>query len=104
MLGLGTDESGSRERRLHAFVHGRVQGVGYRATTMDEAWRLNLAGWVRNRIDGTVEVLAEGAEAKLALFLAYLKQGPRGARVTSVVEDWSDAQGAPTPFQAKRTE
>jgi acylphosphatase len=48
---------------LHAFVHGRVQGVGYRATTMDEARRLNLAGWVRNRIDGSVEVLAEGSAA-----------------------------------------
>jgi acylphosphatase len=101
---LATGESGSRERRLHAFVHGRVQGVGYRATTMDEARRLDLAGWVRNRIDGTVEVLAEGPDAKLALLLAYLKQGPWGARVSSVVEEWADAQGAPMPFQFKRTE
>ena len=95
---------GSRERRLHAFVHGRVHGVGYRATTMDEARRLGLAGWVRNRVDGTVEVLAEGPEANLALFVAYLNRGPWGARVTSVVEDWSEAQGAPMPFQFKRTE
>jgi acylphosphatase len=101
-LVAGSSDGG--ERRLHAFVHGRVQGVGYRATTMDEARRLNLAGWVRNRIDGSVEVLAEGSAAKLALFLAYLNQGPWGARVTSVVEDWSEAQGAPMPFQFKRTE
>jgi acylphosphatase len=101
---LATGETGDRERRLHALVHGRVQGVGYRATTMDEAYRLGLAGWVRNRIDGTVEVLAEGGEAKLALFLAYLKRGPWGARVSSVVEEWSDAEGAPMPFQFKRTE
>ncbi len=92
------------QRRLHATVHGRVQGVGFRATTMDEARSLQVAGWVRNRIDGTVEVLAEGPPAKLALFLSYLKRGPLGARVSSVVEDWSDAQGAPMPFQFKPTE
>ena len=85
-------------------VHGRVQGVGYRATTFDEARRLGLAGWVRNRVDGGVETLAEGPEAKLNLFLAYLHQGPWGARVTSVAVDWSLAQGAPMPFQVKRTE
>ena len=92
------------ERRLHAVVLGRVQGVGYRATTLDEARRLGLAGWVRNRVDGRVEVLAEGAEAKLNLFLAYLHRGPLGAHVSSVAADWDDAQGAPMPFQFKRTE
>jgi acylphosphatase len=81
-----------------------VQGVGYRATTLDEARRLGLAGWVRNRVDGKVEVLAEGGEAKLNLFLAYLNRGPWGAHVTSVAADWDDAQGAPIPFQVKRTE
>jgi acylphosphatase len=94
----------SRERRLHAVVHGRVQGVGYRATTLDEARRLGLAGWVRNRHDGTVEVLAEGNEARLQILLAYLHRGPWGAVVTSVVEDWTEAAGAPLPFQFKRTE
>jgi acylphosphatase len=94
----------SIERRLHAVVHGRVQGVGYRATTMDEARRLGLAGWVRNRVDGGVEALAEGPEAKLNLFLAYLNRGPWGARVTFVEVDWDRAQGAPMPFQIKRTE
>jgi acylphosphatase len=97
-------EERSAERRLHAMVHGRVQGVGYRATTLDEARRLGLGGWVRNRLDGTVEVLAEGSPAKLRIFLAYLRQGPPGARVTAVVEDWSDASGAPVPFQFERTE
>jgi acylphosphatase len=85
-------------------VHGRVQGVGYRATTIDEGRRLGLAGWVRNRVDGTVEVLAEGSEAKLNLLLAYLRRGPWGAHVTSVIVDWSEVQGAPMPFQFKRTE
>ena len=92
------------ERRLHAIVHGRVQGVGYRATTIDEARSLGLAGWVRNRLDGTVEVLAEGSESKLRLLSAYLHRGPWGAAVTSVVEDWDDAAGAPMPFQVKWTD
>lgn len=97
-------EEPSPERRLHAIVHGRVQGVGFRATAIDEARRLGLAGWVRNRQDGTVEVLAEGSEAKLRLLSACLHRGPWGASVTSVVEDWDEAAGAPMPFQAKWTE
>jgi acylphosphatase len=99
-----TEESSARPRRLHALVHGRVQGVGYRATTLDEARRLGLAGWVRNRFDGSVEVLAEGTAAKLALLVAFLRRGPLGAHVTSVAEDWVEAEGAPMPFQVKRTE
>lgn len=94
----------AQSRRLHAVVRGLVQGVGFRATTLDEARRLGLGGWVRNRVDGTVEVLAEGSESKLNLFLAHLRRGPLGARVAGVVEDWSEAQGAPVPFQFKRTE
>ena len=93
-----------RQRRLHALVRGRVQGVGFRATTFDEARRLGLAGWVRNRADGTVEVLAEGSQAKLDLFVSYLRRGPLGARVVTVLDDWADAQGAPMPFQIRGTE
>jgi len=92
-----------KERRLHAVVRGRVQGVGYRVTTMDEARRLGLAGWVRNRPDGSVEVLVEGTPAKLDLFLEYLHRGPPGAHVESVAATWDDAFGAPMPFQLKPT-
>ena len=99
-----SDSPFAQNRRLHAVVRGSVQGVGFRATTFDQARRLGLAGWVRNRVDGTVEVLAEGAEPKLNLFVAYLRRGPLGARVAGVVEDWSEEQGAPIPFQVKRTE
>jgi acylphosphatase len=99
-----SDSTPAKNRRLHAVVRGSVQGVGFRATTFDEARRLGLAGWVRNRVDGTVEVLAEGTEAKLNLFLAYLRHGPRGAHVVGLVADWSEEQGAPIPFQVRRTE
>jgi len=68
-----SDTAPAKNRRLHAVVRGSVQGVGFRATTFDQARRLGLAGWVRNCLDGTVEVLAEGAEPKLNLFLAYLR-------------------------------
>jgi acylphosphatase len=81
-----------------------VQGVGYRATTLDEARRLGLAGWVRNRLDRSVEVLAEGSQTRLDLFLDYLHRGPPGTYVESVADDWADARGAPMPFQFKPTE
>jgi acylphosphatase len=100
---VGTSAA-EKERRLHAVVRGRVQGVGYRATTLDEARRLGLAGWVRNRRDGSVETLAEGSQAKLDLFLEYLHRGPLGAHVESVAAEWNDASGAPMPFQFKPTE
>jgi acylphosphatase len=62
-------------------VRGCVQGVGFRAATVDVARRLKLTGWVRNRTDGTVEVLACGNEEGLLALEAWLRQGPRGARV-----------------------
>ncbi len=90
-------------RRLHATVRGRVQGVGFRATTRYEAQKLGLSGWVRNRTDGTVEVDAEGDEQRLEAFLAYLRQGPLGAHVDAVEADWGDGAGAPASFEIRRT-
>ena len=91
--------------RLHAVVEGRVQNVGFRATTHHEALRLNLAGWVRNRHEGKVEVLAEGSEEDLKTFLAFLHHGPRTAHVSRVLVQWSPApaEAAPQPFRVKPT-
>src|SRR5437867_4280165 len=61
------------ERQLHAVVRGYVQGVGYRVFALREAQRLGLTGWVRNRPDGAVEVMAEGAEEALQRFLPRLE-------------------------------
>ena len=74
-------------RCLHAIVHGRVQGVFFRASTQKMARRLRLTGWVRNCADGTVEVMASGDGAALQDLLAWLHQGPPMARVTRVVHE-----------------
>jgi acylphosphatase len=94
----------STQHRLHAIVHGRVQGVGFRATTEYEAKKLGLGGWVRNRADGTVEVDAQGDRPHLETFLAFLQRGPLGAHVDAVDSEWLPAQsGAPFPFEVRRT-
>jgi acylphosphatase len=90
--------------RLHAVVGGRVEGVGFRATTQDQGRSLGLAGWVRNRVDGSVEVDAEGDRTHLESFLAFLRSGPLGARVEGVAAEWLPPQGdAPFPFEVRRT-
>ena len=65
-------------------VNGRVQGVGFRWFVMREAARLDLAGYVRNLPDGTVEVVARGPAAALASLESALAHGPPAARVSSV--------------------
>jgi acylphosphatase len=77
-------------------VSGLVQGVFYRATTQDTARRLHLTGWVRNLPDGRVELVACGAEARLAELETWLWQGPPAARVDSVLardEPWQEFNG-----------
>lgn len=71
--------------RLHAIVHGRVQGVSFRAYTEISARNLNLVGWVRNRPDGTVETIAEGETQALESFLAFLHEGSPSAWVEEVI-------------------
>ena len=78
-------------------VRGRVQGVSYRWSTVKEAERLGLSGWVRNLADGDVELEAEGPEAALEALTAWCHEGPPGARVTSMEVTWlaptGDARG-----------
>jgi acylphosphatase len=65
-------------------IEGRVQGVGYRAWTLQQATTLGLSGWVRNHLDGTVEVLAVGPAHTVDTMIEACRQGPRAARVTAV--------------------
>jgi acylphosphatase len=87
--------------RLHAIVEGYVQGVGFRYFVNEIASSLGLTGWVRNRWDGSVEVLAEGQRSQLNKLLYALHQGPRSADVSDVTVDWEDALGEFDDFRIK---
>ncbi len=89
--------------RLHAFVGGMVQGVGFRYYVLDAANEVSVAGWVRNLYDGRVEILAEGPRPSLEVLLARLRQGPRAARVNQVDVDWEPATAEFTGFRLERT-
>ena len=79
--------------RLHAVIHGDVQGVGFRYFVTRQAQARGLSGWVRNRSDGAVELVAEGERSDLDELLRVARQGPRHARVASVDAQWSEAMG-----------
>lgn len=68
----------------HLMISGRVQGVGFRYSMLEEAERLGVTGWVRNRRDGTVEAVVDGAAGAVDAILAWARRGPRGAHVTDV--------------------
>ncbi|MDX8404160.1 MAG: acylphosphatase [Mariprofundaceae bacterium] len=69
-------------RAFNVRVEGRVQGVGFRYYTQQEANRLGIHGWVKNFPDGSVETLICGGEDELNAMLAWLKHGPSSAMVT----------------------
>lgn len=88
-----TQETGRSLQRLHARIEGRVQGVGFRYFVLTRAQALGLTGWVGNRVDGQVEVVAEGEHDALENLLAVLFEGPRGALVMDVHYEWGVASG-----------
>ena len=69
---------------LRLRIEGAVQGVGFRAFVIQEARRLGLDGWVRNRSDGTVEALASGETKQVEALVAACMRGPVGARVANI--------------------
>jgi len=79
--------------RLRAEVTGRVQGVGFRQFAQREAIALGVSGYVRNRPDGSVEVVTEGQREILEVFVDRLRLGPRSARVSAVDVNWTLATG-----------
>jgi acylphosphatase len=83
--------------------NGRVQGVGYRLWAVETAASLGLRGWVRNRSDGTVEMLLTGPEDAVAAMIEASRRGPRAARVTTIrVAD--DRDDGSIGFGARPTE
>lgn len=89
--------------RVQLKIHGRVQGVYYRAATVQEAQKLRLTGWVMNCPDGSVEAVAEGAREKLEELIAWCRQGPNGARVTQVDVRWETPENNFHSFSIKRS-
>ena len=85
--------------RMHAVIHGDVQGVGFRYFVIDLARPLGLRGWVRNRPEGSVELTAEGEHDQLETLLERARRGPRSAQVTDVEVDWAEASGNLGPFE-----
>ena len=86
------------ERRLVASVRGQVQGVGFRWFVQREAARLGLDGWVANQPNGSVEVVAEGSDAKLDQLVLQLWEGPPGSSVGGVDVRHEPARGNITGF------
>ena len=88
---------------VHLVVAGRVQGVAFRAYAVDEATRLGLTGWVRNRMDGTVETRAEGRPEAVEAFVAWCRHGPPAARVEAVRVSAVPPTGLDRSFQVGST-
>jgi acylphosphatase len=82
-------------------IRGRVQGVGFRWFVEREAHILQIAGWVRNHHDGSVEVLAMGTSAQLAGLRSRLQEGPRAARVDNVEESEAEPVAGLASFQVR---
>jgi acylphosphatase len=83
----------SEDARLHVWVSGRVQGVGFRAFVLQSAQIMGLTGWVRNVGDDQVEATAEGSREALERFLKAVKTGPRMSLVEEARQEWEQATG-----------
>lgn len=94
---------GNDNERIHAYVKGYVQGVGFRFFVLQHGTNLNLQGWVRNCFDGQVEVLAEGPREVLESLLEKLNEGPISAQVEEVSADWYPPSGDLPPFTVLAT-
>jgi acylphosphatase len=82
----------SGTERLHAEVFGDVQGVGFRAFVLRRGMAYGLRGWVRNRPDGSVELVAEGPRPALDRLLADVQEGPSASTVDRVDVEWGPAK------------
>jgi acylphosphatase len=92
-------EKQTSEKSVTIIVHGRVQGVGFRYFTQKNASRIGVAGRVRNRADGTVEIHAEGSESKLKQLLARVQKGPSHADVQKIDVNWKESRGRYKSFE-----
>lgn len=90
-----------QDARVHLVIHGYVQGVFYRASTRQTALSLGLKGWVRNMPSGNVEVVFQGRVDQIRKAVEWCRQGPPGAQVTGIDEEWSEAKAECEGFEIK---
>ena len=92
---------GEISRKLR--IHGEVQGVYYRGWSVETARGLGVRGWVRNRRDGSVEMLVQGAEAAVQRMIERCQEGPPAGRVTDIDVEVSE-EPAPAGFESRPTD
>jgi len=90
------------KRRARFVAQGRVQGVAYRASALDRAVQLGVAGWIRNLPNGAVEGTVEGEATAVDSFLAWAQRGPAGARVDSLDVEDETVEGGLERFEIRR--
>lgn len=89
--------------RVHVWVKGRVQNVGFRAHVQYSARQIGVTGWVRNVGYDTVEAIGEGEREKLERLVEAVKMGPPGSRVDEANVEWQNATGEYFDFQLHRS-
>ena len=93
--------SESNISRVHIWVRGRVQGVGFRAYVQQSANELGLTGWVRNVGWDQVEAIAEGDKSVLEKFIEACETGPRASHVEDARVEWEPVTGEFESFQVR---
>lgn len=88
--------------RAHLKITGRVQGVWYRQSTLEEANRLGITGWAKNCPDGSVEAVFEGEKSAVDQAIAWCRQGPPAAKVDDVILEWQDFKNEFGSFGIRR--
>ena len=91
----------NKKIRVHMWVKGRVQGVGFRSHVEYNALQIDVFGWVRNVGDDTVETVAEGTRWQIDAFIDMVKQGPRFSRVDDVKVEYEEITGVLNGFTVK---
>lgn len=93
------DPVSSAKKTLHLIIHGHVQGVYFRQSMLEEAERLGISGWVRNRPDRTVEAMVQGSDSPVDAIVRWAQRGPVMASVESV--DVSPGMGSYSGFEIR---
>jgi acylphosphatase len=88
--------------RAHVYVTGRVQGIFYRSFVRTKAQLLNLRGWVKNTMDGCVEIVFEGETEDINSAIEECRRGPTHAQITDLRVEWEKPRGEFNNFEIKQ--